>query len=76
VRNPMVLHVTHPQLTLCFLENPIQFDALDGQPVSALFALISPTVKTHLHLLSLWVLCCATRIQSGSQTKSPARGIV
>ncbi len=52
VRNPMVLHVTHPQLTLCFLENPIQFDALDGQPVSALFALISPTVKTHLHLLS------------------------
>ncbi len=52
VRNPMVLHVSRPMLTLCFLENPIQFDALDGQPVSALFAMISPTVKTHLQMLS------------------------
>lgn len=52
VRNPMVLHVSRPQLTLCFLENPIQFDALDGQPVAALFTMISPTVKTHLHMLS------------------------
>ena len=52
VRTPLVLHVTRPMVTLCFLENPVQFGALDGQPVSILFVLITPTVKTHLHLIS------------------------
>lgn len=52
VRNPVVLHVTVPMVTLCFLERPIDFGALDGQPVNTLFALISPTVKAHLHILS------------------------
>jgi PTS system nitrogen regulatory IIA component len=52
VRNPVVLHVTKPMVTLCFLDHPIDFGALDGQPVSILFAMISPTVKAHLHMLS------------------------
>jgi len=52
VRNPIVLHLSRPTVTLCFLEQPIDFDALDGQPVSTLFTLISPTVRAHLHLLS------------------------
>jgi PTS system nitrogen regulatory IIA component len=52
VRNPVVLHVPRPVICLCFLENPIDFGALDGQPVFALFSLISPTVRAHLHLLS------------------------
>ncbi|MGH7144293.1 MAG: PTS sugar transporter subunit IIA [Planctomycetota bacterium] len=52
VRNPVVLHVTRPMITLGFLDNPISFGALDGQPVRILFALISPTVKAHLHILS------------------------
>jgi nitrogen PTS system EIIA component len=52
VRNPIVLHVTSPAVTLCFLERPIEFGALDGKPVHALFSLISPTVRAHLHLLS------------------------
>lgn len=52
VRNPVVLHVSQPTVTLCFLENPIEFNAIDGQPVNILFTLISPTVKMHLHLLS------------------------
>ncbi|HTV62480.1 MAG TPA: PTS sugar transporter subunit IIA [Verrucomicrobiae bacterium] len=52
VRNPIVLHVPHPTMTLSFLEKPVDFGALDGQPVHTLFTLISPTVKAHLHLLS------------------------
>ena len=52
VRNPIVLHVPQPVVTLCFLEAPVDFGALDGQPVHTLFTLISPTVKAHLHLLS------------------------
>jgi PTS system nitrogen regulatory IIA component len=52
VRNPVVLHVAQPTVTLCFLENPIDFHAIDEKPVTTLFTLISPTVRTHLHLLS------------------------
>jgi nitrogen PTS system EIIA component len=52
VRNPIVLHVHEPIVALCFLEKSVDFGAMDGQPVSALFTLISPTVRSHLHLLS------------------------
>ncbi len=52
VRNPIVLHVTRPMVSLCFLERPVDFGALDGKPVFALFSLISPTVRAHLRLLS------------------------
>jgi PTS system nitrogen regulatory IIA component len=52
VRNPIVLHVPEPVVTLCFLEAPVDFGALDRQPVHTLFTLISPTVRAHLHLLS------------------------
>lgn len=52
VRNPIVLHVSRPMIMLCFMDRAIDFDALDGRPVFALFSLISPTVRAHLRLLS------------------------
>ena len=52
VRNPVVLHVARPLITLCFLEHAVEFGALDGKPVSIVFSLISPTVRAHLRLLS------------------------
>lgn len=52
VRNPVILHLERPLVTLCFLERPVDFGALDGLPVGTLFTLISPTVRAHLHLLS------------------------
>ncbi|MFN8179783.1 MAG: PTS sugar transporter subunit IIA [bacterium] len=52
VRNPIVLHVEQPMVTLGFLETPVDFGALDGRPVHTLFAVVSPTVRAHLHLLS------------------------
>ena len=52
VRNPVILHLDRPTVTLCFLEQPIDFGALDGRPVNVLFTLTSPTVRAHLHLLS------------------------
>ena len=51
-RNPIVMHIPHPMVTLCFLEHPIDFAAVDGLPVHTLFAIVSPTVKAHLHVLS------------------------
>jgi nitrogen PTS system EIIA component len=52
VRNPVVLHISKPMVTLFFLEHPVEFGAIDGLPVFALFMLISPTVRAHLHLIS------------------------
>jgi PTS system nitrogen regulatory IIA component len=52
VRDPVVLQVAHPMITLCFLERPVDFGALDGKPVQVLFSLISPTVRCHLQLLA------------------------
>lgn len=51
-RNPIVLHVTNPSITVSFLERPVEFGAMDGQPVRVLFTLVSPTVRAHLQLLS------------------------
>ena len=51
-RSPILLQVPAALVTLCFLETPIDFGALDGRPVHALFSTISPTIRIHLHLLS------------------------
>ena len=51
-RSPILLRVPTAMVTLCFLETPIDFGALDGRPVHALFSTISPTTRIHLHLLS------------------------
>ncbi len=52
VRNPVILQVPRALITLSLLAEPIEFGALDGKPVHSFFSMISPTVKTHLHLLS------------------------
>lgn len=51
-RNPLVLQVAEPQIALGFLQTPVDFQALDGKPVFALFSMITTTVRIHLHLLS------------------------
>jgi PTS system nitrogen regulatory IIA component len=52
VRNPIVLEVDRPSITLCSLAKPLDLDAPDGQPVSTIFLMVSPTVRVHLRLLS------------------------
>ena len=52
VRNPIVMHIPRPMVTLCFLEHAVEFGALDGKPVHTMFSMVSPTIPTHLSLLS------------------------
>ncbi|MFZ2948138.1 MAG: PTS sugar transporter subunit IIA [Desulfuromonadaceae bacterium] len=52
VRNPIVGQAGESAISLCFLRNPIDFDAVDGKPVTILFTLVTPNVKEHLHLLA------------------------
>lgn len=51
-RMPLVLHVSQPLVSLCFLEEAVEYGALDGKPVFALFTIISPTIRSHLFLLA------------------------
>lgn len=57
VRNPIVLQVSIPMVTLAFLSQPVDFGAPDGKPVHVFFSIISPTTRSHLQLLSR--LSCA-----------------
>ena len=57
VRNPVVLHIDEPIITLCFLKEPIDFKAIDGKPVFILFTILSPSVKKHLAILSRLAFC-------------------
>ncbi len=52
VRNPVVLNGAAACVTLCYLANPIPFDAIDGRPVHTIFSMISPTIRGHLRLLA------------------------
>jgi PTS system nitrogen regulatory IIA component len=52
VRMPIVLDVEEAIVNLCFLAAPVDFGATDGKPVTVLFALVTPTVHGHLHLLA------------------------
>ncbi|MEW5895869.1 MAG: PTS sugar transporter subunit IIA [Candidatus Omnitrophota bacterium] len=51
-RYPVVTHIMHPIVSVCFLEKPVDYGAIDKMPVSCLFTLISPTVRSHLNMLS------------------------
>lgn len=77
VRNPVVLHVATPSATLCFLENAIDFKAIDGQPVNVLFTLISPTVQYHLHLLSrIGLMSHDAEFRAALDRRAPADEII
>jgi PTS system nitrogen regulatory IIA component len=51
-RYPFVADVRRPILGLCFLSAPVDFHAPDHQPVSAMFVLVSPSVRVHLQTLA------------------------
>jgi len=52
VRNPILLRVRAPFVTLCLLQHPVAFGAIDGKAVHALFTVISPSVPVHLRVLA------------------------
>ncbi len=57
VRRPVEDKGLEASITTCFLKEPLDFQAIDGKPVSILFLLISPSVDVHLHLLSRLAFC-------------------
>jgi PTS system nitrogen regulatory IIA component len=52
VRNPILLQVAQPSVTLCLLAASVDYEAIDGEPVHALFTVVSSTVPSHLRVLA------------------------
>ncbi len=52
VRRPILLSGSCASISLCFPDPPVDFGAVNGKPVFAIFLLVSPTAHTHLQLLS------------------------
>jgi len=52
VRHPIVLGGSSASISLCFLQRPVDFCAIDGSPVHTLFLMISSTVRGHLQTLA------------------------
>ncbi len=52
VRNPIVMRVPTPMLLLGLLDQPIDFGSVDRRPVHSIFLVITPTTRSHLHILS------------------------
>ena len=77
VRNPILLQVGEPTISLCFLQNPVDFGAIDDRPVHTLFAVISPTVPAHLRILAeLSFLLADADLRSLLAARAPAERIL
>lgn len=77
VRNPIVLRVAKPMLLLGLLDKPIEFGAVDRRPVHTLFMIITPTTRSHLHILSLLGFILQDRdVREALGARAPAAGIL
>lgn len=52
VRNPILLHVDQPQVSLFLLKDPVDFDSMDQLPVHSVFLIISCSIPEHLRILA------------------------
>ena len=61
IPHPRQIALANPEsqlVAVCFLKNPVDFRALDGKSVTALFIVLSANQKRHLEILSQISYCC------------------
>ncbi|MGD8541006.1 MAG: PTS sugar transporter subunit IIA [Desulfobacteraceae bacterium] len=64
-------------VTTCFLESPLDFNAIDDRPVFVLFIILCPTLQQHLHILSRLAFCLRdTRFEALLQTRPPSESLL
>jgi nitrogen PTS system EIIA component len=51
-RNPIITDLKNACVSICCLEQPVDFGSLDNQPVHTLFILLTASPKMHLEVLS------------------------
>ena len=72
VRNPIVLHVPQPIVTLCFLEAPVDFGALDGQPVKPCSLSSARPSRRICICFPGWLMPCAKPLSKRSSSNRRA----
>jgi len=51
-RDPLLFDLERPLVTLNFLQHPVEFFAIDGMPVKAVFLILCPSSRSHLQVIS------------------------
>ncbi|MBN2041599.1 MAG: PTS sugar transporter subunit IIA [Spirochaetes bacterium] len=76
-RNPVIADMDSEQISVCMLEKPVDFQAIDGIPVHTLFVIISSNSKRHLEILSkLSFLCQQESLVSLLEKKADKDSII
>jgi len=52
VRNPLIQHVKHSFVSLCYMEEPIKLNETNALAIHAIFTIVSTTTHEHLYLLA------------------------
>ena len=58
-RNPLLKAEDRPFVAAGLTKHPLDWQALDGEPVRTLFLIVSSTAKSHLHTLSRLSYLCS-----------------
>lgn len=75
-RDPLVTDPANQSVSICYLQHPIDFKALDAEPVHTLFVILSSNPHTHLDILSrISYLCHEDEFIGLLQKKSPEKEI-
>lgn len=69
-------YLEQPMVAVCFLKNPVDYHALDKQPVSTLFFILFPELKFHLHLLSAISMCLRNKQFSDFLRTCPKQSVL
>jgi len=51
-RHPIITNIEDASVSICFLQQPVDYRALDGNPVDTLFVLLTYSPRRHLEVLS------------------------
>jgi PTS system nitrogen regulatory IIA component len=77
VRNPVILPIAESMVALCYLDNPVEFGALDGKPVHSLFLIFTTSTRGHLHILSRLMFALRDeRFKAGLSARSDCAQLV
>jgi len=68
-----LLNTHYDVMTVVFLKEPIEYGALDGQPVHTLFFLFASEDKMHLHLLAKLAHLCSNKEARQFISTQPSR---
>lgn len=76
-RNPIITNPQNASVSVCYLESPLNFSALDNENVHTLFILLSASPKMHLEILSrISFLCHQENFLNLLKSKAPKDEVI